>query len=182
MRRCIVATLAALFVLVGSGVGVLYTQGYRAYIVHTGSMLPTLKLGTVIIDRPDVHPRVGQIVSVEPRPGEVVTHRVSSIYQGHIKTRGDANNGDDYWTLDRNQVLGSPALTVPYVGYFVVFLRQPSGALALASLALALALAWSLFFGEEPVVDIRAPSDAVSPDSRSGKTVARSKSSAATVG
>jgi hypothetical protein len=87
----------------------------------------------------------------------------SALFTMDTSRPGDANNGDDYWTLNDSQVLGTPALTVPYVGYFLVFLRQSSGALALVSLMLAISLAWSMFFGDSSVVHLRDSSDSLFP-------------------
>jgi signal peptidase I len=71
--------------------------------------------------RPLFHP--GDRVSLEPcnvqdiRPGDVIVfnapgestrivHRVVSISASGVRTRGDANDGDDRWQLSREEIVG----------------------------------------------------------------------------
>ena len=66
-------------------------QGYRAYIVHTGSMIPTLRPGEAVVDRPARWPvHRGEIITFRYAygPDQVVTHRVFSGTGGAIEDQG----------------------------------------------------------------------------------------------
>ena len=94
-------------------------QGYRVYILHTGSMIPTLHPGEAVVDRPVRGPvHRGEIITFRYAygPDQVVTHRVFSDANGAIKTKGDANPTPDPWTLRHAQVVGTPVAIVPYGG------------------------------------------------------------------
>jgi signal peptidase len=146
--------LVALFIIGAAVSAVLaWNAGYRVYVVHTGSMMPTLNPGDAVIDRPAptaVHS--GQIVTftVHSGPDTVVTHRVASVSDGAIQTKGDANRSVDPWTLQLSQVVGSKLLTLPYAGYLLVYLQHPEGIASVLTAVVALILLWQLFFPAEP--------------------------------
>jgi signal peptidase I len=151
-RRLAVASIATLAcVLLGFGT-VLWHDGYRLYIVHTGSMKPTLESGDIIIDKPvDAHTVLtpGEIITFRhsDQTTDVVTHRfVSYTATGLINTKGDANETADPWQIRPAQVKGAEARVVPRLGYLIVFLRQPSGVAAVVTSLLGLILLWGLFF------------------------------------
>jgi signal peptidase I len=151
-RRLVVAGIATLAcVLLGFG-AVLWHDGYRMYVIHTGSMQPTLNPGDVIIDKP-----VGAHTVLEPGEiitfrhsdltTDVVTHRFTGYTEtGLIDTKGDANETADPWQIRPPQVTGAEAYVVPRLGYLVVFLRQPSGVASVVTALLGLILLWGLFF------------------------------------
>lgn len=130
-----------------------WNAGYRIYVVHTGSMMPTLNPGDAVLDRPApmaVHS--GQVVTftVHSGPDTVVTHRVASVSNGEIQTKGDANRTVDPWTLRISQVVGSKVLTLPYAGYLLVYLQHPQGIASVLTAVVALILLWQLFFPPAP--------------------------------
>jgi len=127
--------------------------GYRVYVVHTGSMEPTLRPGDAVLD-------FGAPTKVEPGnlitfrasgPDAVVTHRVVSYADGVVQTRGDANASIDPWALPMHNVVGSVALVLPRAGYVLVYLRSAQGLGSLATALLALALLWQVFFPPRPL-------------------------------
>lgn len=142
----LLAALAISLVCVGL-VG--WHQGYRLYAVRTGSMTPTYPTGSLLLDapaRPGL-PRVGQVVTFRTSDG-LVTHRVKALTTAGIKTKGDANRSPDVWTIPQRNVEGAVVAGVPYGGYLLVFLQQPTGVPSLMVLTLSIVLAWSVFFGE----------------------------------
>lgn len=81
----------------------------------TGSMLPTLKAGDVILIEyvPQEEITIGDILFFKTPGGasqEVVGHRITYIgndYDGwYAKTKGDANGGMDFWKVSWGNVLG----------------------------------------------------------------------------
>jgi signal peptidase len=133
-------------------------QGYRLYAVRTGSMTPTYPTGSLLLDAParPGQPRVGQVITFRTIDG-LVTHRVHDITPAGIKTKGDANESVDSWTLPQRNVEGAVVGGIPYGGYLLVFLQQPTGVASLMVLTLSIVLAWSVFFGESTSKPAPAP-------------------------
>jgi signal peptidase len=149
--RTILRTTFACAVLVALISGaVLWTQGYRVYVIHTGSMDPTYRPGDVVIDRPAQHRyHAGEVITFRhsAETTDVVTHRITDITPaGLIHTKGDANRTADVWDIRPDQVGGSVVFGVRGLGYLLVFLHQPAGVAALAVAALGIALLWTSFF------------------------------------
>ncbi len=141
------------FVILGVG-GVAYgfhAAGYQKFVVETGSMVPTLDPGDLVVDRPargDFH--VGDIITFRHGQGnDLVTHRIVEITPQGIKTKGDANRTADAWTIPDDFVVGVVAFHIPKGGYVVTFLSQPAGIGAVALALVALILLWRLFFPNE---------------------------------
>ncbi|HEX2902966.1 MAG TPA: signal peptidase I [Jatrophihabitans sp.] len=151
-----------MLVVLGAGLSgaLLYHNGYRLYVVHTGSMVPTYNPGDVVLDRPASRPVPGEVITFRTGPGsaEVVTHRVVSVSQaGMIHTKGDANATADAWVIQPDMVRGVAVRPLRNLGYLLVFLRQPFGIAALATGTFALYLLWGLFFGDEPSATEQSP-------------------------
>jgi signal peptidase len=114
---------------------------FKVYVVHTGSMTPTIaSKSAVIVD--EHHYRVGQVVTFT-EDGQTVTHRLLSINSaGLITTKGDANATADPWHPPKSQIIGGVVATVPEVGYWLVYLKSPLGA---ASVLLAMLAIWQIW-------------------------------------
>lgn len=126
--------------------GVLAWQGgYRLYIVHTGSMTPTLLAGDAVLDGPPkatYHP--GEIITFRHSDltNDLVTHSVVDVKAGKIHTKGDANRTADVWDIRPDQVQGVVVRRFPRMGYLLIFLRQPAGIASVVIGGLALMLMW----------------------------------------
>jgi signal peptidase len=136
-----VATAALLLVALASG-----WLPYRLYVVHTGSMAPTIQSTSAVIVRNGDY-RVGQVVSFTEN-GDVVTHRLVGVGdEGSIVTKGDANATNDPWRLTTGSIIGEVVATVPHLGYWLVFLKNPLGLLVIF---LSVAVCWQLWtFGNQ---------------------------------
>jgi len=88
--------------------------GYQIYVVETGSMIPTLPIGTNIL----VHElgdgdelQVGDVVTYT-RGDSAITHRIVEIVEGEdgvtrYQTKGDnPENSNDPWLVEREDVRG----------------------------------------------------------------------------
>ena len=152
-RRMVWGLLLLVFLgLVGTAAG-FYLAGYRAYVVRTGSMVPTLDPGDLIIDRPfDGQPEVGEMITFQSNGGqsEVITHRVVAVDRSGTNTKGDANRSSDAWTLPNQAIHGVVTARIPKFGYVVVFLQQTTGLLSIATCLITLVLLWQLFFPSSP--------------------------------
>jgi signal peptidase len=141
-----VGFLVALLLLVSGG----QLQRYQFMTVLSGSMVPTLGVGDLVVARvitPD-ELQAGELATFrEPETGKLITHRVQSIiWHGELAdvvTRGDANELGENWSVSSTDHVGEVVLRVPHLGYAVGLLSTPAGQLGLAGLAVALGL-WIL--------------------------------------
>jgi signal peptidase len=130
--------LMALGVIVS---GILFVTGvfaYKIYIIHTGSMSPTIPTRSAVI----VHEgpaQVGQVVTFHAEGG-VVTHRlVKQLPDGTYETKGDANGTIDPGTIGASQIIG-PVVAAPHeVGYWLTYFKSWVG---LGSLAFGILCLW----------------------------------------
>ncbi|MCD4853068.1 signal peptidase I [Arthrobacter sp. AK01] len=125
--------LAALaFVLLAIGPRVF---GYQTSTMLTGSMVPLINPGDVVVTVPtpitDV--KVGDIITyhIPVEDQRVETHRITEITATAdggvaVQTKGDANNGIDPWiaTLE-GKTVDKQVATIPYVGNAIRALREP---------------------------------------------------------
>lgn len=98
------------------------SAGGRWFVVETPSMGEAAPVGTFVVDMPvraaALH--VGDIVSfqVAAAPEATYTHRIIGIdASGGIHTRGDINGATDPWTLTQENIVGSPVLLIPHLGW-----------------------------------------------------------------
>ena len=104
-------------------------------VVSSGSMIPTLNVGDIIIVR-GVEPQtitVGTII-IFHSPYEYdmpIVHRVIAIdQQGNtisFETKGDNNPGPDGWRVPEQNLMGVYVAKIPYVGLLSLELRGPLG-------------------------------------------------------
>jgi signal peptidase len=136
--KALPALLAPVAVATLLGLYVFGAIPYRVYVIHTGSMSPTIPPRSAVLVREGRY-QPGQVIAFR-RPGGIVTHRLVSLNaDGTLNTKGDANRSLDPWRVQRRDVIGGVVLAPHMVGFALVYLRSPLGA---ASLALAFLLTW----------------------------------------
>jgi signal peptidase len=148
-KRVVLGISALLLASVVATGFVLWHKGYRAYVIHTGSMVPTDNPGDLVIDkaadRSQLH--AGDVITFRhDLTPDVVTHRIKWFKHGVIKTKGDANRTPDAWFIRPNEVEGTVATTVPKLGYVVVYFQQTTGIASAMTAVLSLIFLWGLFF------------------------------------
>lgn len=108
--------------------------GYNSFVIYSGSMEPTVKVGSLLLSRPvDVDDlRVGDVITY-PVPGNhtTLTHRIVSIRQEDgqqvLTTKGDASlKPDPQEVILRGQV-PRMSFDIPYLGYVVDFAKSTLG-------------------------------------------------------
>ena len=158
MRRSIRTVMrAATSLFAGSVVALavayagLVVAGYRPVAVYSGSMTPTLRIGSLAVDKPiDARKvRVGDVVTFSDPyvKGRFVTHRVvEEIPTKHglaYRTKGDANPNRDPWTIRLRGKVGRVSFGVPFAGYVLVYAHTRevrAGLIFVAALFLLFAL------------------------------------------
>ena len=142
------STLIAVAVILAAGLMLIPTLlGYQRYAIVSGSMEPTIPTGSVVYTKPVPVSElaVGDVITFVP-PSEYeftqpVTHRIVEITpaaQGtevagkpvpegtpQIKTKGDANEAVDPWTMvpDQDQT-ARVEHHIPYLGYIYMALSN----------------------------------------------------------
>jgi len=111
--------------------------GIQLLVVKSGSMEPTIKTGSMVIDKSKEDYQIEDIVTFKDRekPSETTTHRIiNKETQGNIElftTQGDANGSPDSIKVNRNQIIGKVIFKIPYFGYVVAFARTWPGVIIL---------------------------------------------------
>ena len=135
---------ATLIVLAGT-VPMLF--GLQSLAVYSGSMEPTLPVGSLAVMRPAPvsELRVGDVITYRTpaAPDVVVTHRLMAIDAGddgrvRYRTKGDANSAEDVVQVEPYAVLGRLEFTIPIAGYIVEFGRSPRGRILLLGIPVLL--------------------------------------------
>ncbi len=126
--------------------------GFKAFTVMSGSMSPEFPVGALIYVKPvDYYSlREGDVISfVANDDNTVVTHRIvgievdkndSSVWR--FKTKGDANETPDAKLVHYKNVIGTPVIVAPVIGYIVHNIQQPPG-IYIALVVGTLLLAWT---------------------------------------
>jgi len=103
--------------------------GWKPAVVMTGSMMPVISPGDVVLVNPGQVPKRGQIVLVrDPEvPTGRVAHRVVAIApDGTLTTKGDANPTADSVRHPASDVIGVARLVVPRAGRLALLRGRPT--------------------------------------------------------
>lgn len=100
---------------------------YNPLVVLTGSMEPTFKVGSIIyykeVDFEEL--KVGDIITFNTKDNSFVSHRIASIENGLIETKGDQNDIPDPEKISFEVVKGKDAnICIPYVGHYIKFVND----------------------------------------------------------
>lgn len=110
--------------------------GLQVYAVMSGSMEPTYHTGSLIYVK-EVDPyllRSGDVITFLLSEDTVATHRIVDVIVDEqdasvirFQTKGDANHAVDGSLVHYKNVIGSPVLSIPKLGYFANFIQTPPG-------------------------------------------------------
>ena len=125
IARVTTALLAGAVVTLVAAYAGLLVAGFKPVAVYSGSMRPTLGVGSLAVDRvvPASSVRVGDVITFNDPyvRGRLVTHRVAKIVRTKdglaYRTKGDANATRDPWAIKLNDKVGRVAFHVPLAGY-----------------------------------------------------------------
>ena len=138
----VISGLLAVVLLALAGVLIVpYLMGYTELAVLTGSMQPTLPVGTLIYVK-EVEPetlQVGDVVTYRLEGETMVTHRVveNNTLMGQFVTKGDANEKADVNPASYEEFIGKLALSIPYLGRLAQLFTSTSGKIGAGIVILA---------------------------------------------
>jgi signal peptidase len=144
----LLSALCVFALLLAIAYGVLGHMGYRAEPVLSGSMEPTLPVGSlaVVKEVPATDVDRGDVVTFNTPEDEntITTHRIAAVEREGsrtvYRTRGDANTTDDPWQLTQRGTMGELVVDIPYAGYVTRWFAQPEVRTPVVILASLLAL------------------------------------------
>ena len=105
-----------------------------AYVVSSGSMIPTLNIGDIIVvkDKDSFQTlQIGDIIVFHSptMDGRVIVHRIYNIaidqYGVAIYTKGDNNYAPDAWIVRESHYIGKVVFTLPYLGKVTSIIQPP---------------------------------------------------------
>lgn len=158
---CLAAALVLLALLVPAALG------YERHVIADSSMAGSMGVGTVVLERrvPVGELQAGDVITYRPPPDSgvdgLVSHRIVTIHEGVVRTKGDANAYADPWMV-RLPEASQPRVehTVPYVGWLFLALddhRLQMALLGVPAAFLALAGLRRLSWSTRPVPEPPSP-------------------------
>ncbi len=131
--------------------------GYTSASITSGSMMPTLRVGDVVIavdhDGTQIAPDT-IVVYEEPRRGDLVTHRVVSVNpDGSYTTKGDVNGVNDPAPIPAANIRGKTQWIVPFVGLPRVWAAQQQWTKLILTIAFTAMTVWMARFAFDPTHD-----------------------------
>ena len=122
----LLVSLAYLFVVISPKLFEgFYPFGIKTAVVMTGSMEPTININDFVIMKRPKDIKVNDIVSYKAKSNKnEILHRVISINNDEVITKGDANNTEDK-PINKNQITGVYIGKIKYVGKIISFISKP---------------------------------------------------------
>lgn len=99
--------------------------GKKAFIIVSGSMIPTIEIGDIVVIDDSSNVQVGDVIAFR-RNTTVIVHRIINEMDidGVVKyqTKGDNNNVADIELVEVENIEGIYRTKIPYVGKVLMFL------------------------------------------------------------
>ena len=102
--------------------------GYKAYVITSTSMEPSIKSGDVIVVKKSKakNLKVGDIITFKTK-NEIITHRILEIISNESSentyiTKGDNNNVEDTEKVTYSNIEGKSVIIIPKLGKFIISL------------------------------------------------------------
>jgi len=155
----------------GTRIPFLAERGMNFFAVTSGSMEPNIPVGAILKagqykleDLKEGDVLTYQFVKEDGSKPSIVTHRISKIdkkeevkligegenqiektvIEYEIKTKGDANNAEDQYTVKPNNIIGKYEWHVPYIGYVTAFSQTPTGFISLVIVPAIILIIWEV--------------------------------------
>lgn len=108
-----------------------FPGNYKILLVQSGSMSPAINTGDLVVVKPISKYKKGDIITFLSNNRFNVTHRIVSVENNKITTKGDANKVNDQEIVDLSQLLGKVNYRIPYFGYLIIFVKTIPGLITL---------------------------------------------------
>ena len=119
---------AVIFTLITSKTNII--AGIQSFVVLSGSMQPTIPVGSIIYTQKESWYPEGSVISFKSGDA-TVTHRVVKVINRantlYYQTKGDANSTVDGKEIITSDIFGKQVFSLPYVGRLIIFLKTPQG-------------------------------------------------------
>ncbi len=126
-------------------------NGYGILDVISGSMEPTIKVGDlIVINTKDKNINVGDVVTFYDVDMAFVTHRVVSINDDIMITKGDANDSLDD-PIPLNNIVGKYVFKINGLGSFLTSLKNPL--VSIIILIIGILICYLLSYQKEIMID-----------------------------
>ena len=102
--------------------------GKKAFIIVSGSMIPTINIGDIVIINDTTNVKTNDIIAFR-EGGMVIVHRIINeevdvTGKTMYKTKGDNNNVEDLNLVDTLDIEGLFMFKIPYLGNIILFLYK----------------------------------------------------------
>ena len=102
--------------------------GYSVLVIATPSMSGAIETGDAIIIKKSAAYEVGDVITYFPANESFsVTHRIVRIEGDKFYTKGDANPSEDPSPVFIEQIAGKVTKKIDKAGYFIEWLKSPTG-------------------------------------------------------
>lgn len=109
--------------------------GFQSMVVLTGSMEPTISVGSIVFVKGASQYQKGDIITFKNTNGNHVTHRLVEMVSDNgtekYRLKGDANQDADTGLVDKKDIVGKTLFYVPYIGKLSQLLKTPVGFIGL---------------------------------------------------
>ena len=145
---CNIAGILILVAVIGLSLIVVLPKafGLSAYNITSGSMVPTIPIGSIVYVKPVTSEELSAVETDEiiayMSEGTVVVQRVVSnhIVEGELITKGDYNEGNDMLAVPYANVIGIVKKHFPLLGDLMTIYTSPAGKINLFIFAVCGAL------------------------------------------
>ena len=133
IKLCFQTTIFILFITTAAVLITAKTDkvfGIQSFIVASGSMEPTLPVGSVVFTQKMASYNKGDVIAY--KQGDVsVTHRIVKVTKNNgvpnFQTKGDANKTADQNKITSKEIIGKQFAFIPVLGKFMVFAKTLPG-------------------------------------------------------
>lgn len=104
---------------------------YYFLSIGSGSMTPNINTGDIVIVEKLKENELDKIdkgdVLVYQKENKVIVHRVTEVNDDTFKTKGDNNDEEDAWVVNKKDIIGITKVRIPLLGYPTVWLNELLG-------------------------------------------------------
>lgn len=121
----------------------LFILGIRPYVVQSGSMEPIIETGSICFVNKNIkyeNIKKNDIIAFKMNNSILVTHRVISVTENGLETKGDSNEISDGISTTKENYIGKNIFSIPKVGYVIELIQSKNGKIIFITLIIILFL------------------------------------------